>query len=70
MAEKFIWSYLGHLGFNMWADPEEKDGVKCFPTRKSFQCASDHLRFDKDTWFKITDDLKDAGCNQIVLDLG
>lgn len=70
MAEKFIWSYLGHLGFNMWADPVEKDGIKCFPTRKGFQCASDHLRFDKDTWFKITDDLKDAGCNQIVLDLG
>lgn len=70
MAEKFIWSYLAHLGFNMWADPEEKDGVKCFPTRKGYGCAADHLRFDKDAWYKITDELKDAGCNQIVLDLG
>ncbi len=72
MLEKFTWSFLAHIGYNMWADPKEQDGVHAFPQRiaKDNNCACDYLRFDREVWRETADRLKDSGCNQIVFDLG
>ncbi len=72
MADNFIWSYLVHLGFNMWADPAEKDGIPAFPTRltRDNHCACDYLRFDRAVWNDVVTRLHDNGCNMIIFDLG
>ena len=68
---KFRWVYLAHLGYNMWGDPAvDKNGLRGQPTTMPQTIASYKLRFDEDAWHKITDDLKAAGANTIVLDLG
>ena len=70
MKNDLMWSYLLHLGYNMWADPEEKDGMKCHPIRKGTTwCATDYLRCEKDMWIKTTDELAQAGCNTLIIDL-
>lgn len=72
MSEKFTWSFLMHLGFNMWADPAEKDGIPAFPERiaKDNNCACDYLRCDRTVWNETVDKLQQNGCNMIVIDLG
>ncbi len=66
-----IYACLCHLGFNMWADPVEKDGIKGFYSSvDDAVTATPTLRFQRDVWDKIVDLLVDAGCNMIVLDIG
>ena len=64
-----ISAFLVHLGFNMWLDPLEKDGVHALPGKGADQYATDSLRFDKDLWYGLSDRLKDAGCNMIIIDV-
>ncbi|MBR3998572.1 MAG: hypothetical protein IKI93_09560, partial [Clostridia bacterium] len=71
MENKKIWACLCHLGYNMWADYEEKDGVKGFYYgQDSDVIATPRLRFQREAWDRILEMLKDAGCNMIVLDIG
>ncbi len=71
MKNEKIWACLGQLGTNMWADPEEQDGIKGFyygvPNEVA---ATTRLRFRREAWDKIVDKLHHAGCNMIVLDIG
>lgn len=71
MEDKMTWSFLAHIGFNMYADHAEKDGIKCNPWRinKPETIATDYLRFDKEVFHRMTEGLAAAGCNQIILDL-
>ncbi len=57
------WSYLLHIGYNMWAEEGNTD-PRCFST------SSRTLRFDMDTYNTIIDKLCEAGVNTVVLDLG
>lgn len=71
MENKKIWACLCYLGYNMWADYEEKDGVKGFYYgQDSDVIATPRLRFQREAWDRIVEMLKDAGCNMIVLDVG
>ena len=74
MKQELRWVYLAHLGYNMWYEPlEDKLGVRC-PDSRSEQFpyihATDKMRFEKSRWQILTQQLKDAGCNTILLDLG
>lgn len=70
MANEKIWAFLAHLGYNMWADPLEKDGIHSIHTRGPHGNARSFLRFDRDLWNEVTDRLAAAGANMIVLDIG
>ncbi len=70
MNKNIDWGYLLHLGFNMWTEHEEKDGIHCHPTRSGYQCATDYLRFDRAVWNDTIDALKNIGCNMLIIDLG
>lgn len=59
-----IWSYLLHLGTNMWGDIPVPPGAPYNAVGYR-----DKLNFDRDTWVEITQRLADAGFNQIVIDL-
>lgn len=68
----FRWCYLAHLGYNMWREPRE-DALGIHNTTNAsseFSFASPKLRFDEAYWQVLTQQLKDAGCNTIVLDVG
>lgn len=58
-----IWSYLVHIGFNMW---REENG----PVRAEYTNASKKMRFDKELWEEILTFAKSHGVNTIVMDLG
>ena len=60
-----IWSYLLHLGFNMWLG-EGSPGRKPYKYLK----AVPYLRCDADLWRALIRDLADAGANMVVIDLG
>lgn len=69
--ERFRWSYLAHLGYNMWADPVvDKWGVPGIPQELTEVCAQDTLRFDRDMFREEMKKLADAGCDTLILDLG
>jgi len=71
MKNEKIWACLCHLGYNMWGDPEEQDGIKGYYYGKTTEvAATTRLRFRRETWDKIVDKLHHAGCNMIVLDIG
>ena len=69
--DRFRWSYLAHLGYNMWADPVvDKWGVPGIPQELTEVCAQDTLRFDRDMFREEMKKLADAGCDTLILDLG
>lgn len=71
MKNEKIRACLCHLGYNMWADPEEKDGVRGFYYGSPAEvAATPRLRFRREAWDKIVSLLCGAGCNMIVLDIG
>jgi len=80
-SKDFIWSYLIHLGHNMWKDIPRKDfrpemmsekGRKDPEKVKRFYgtCMSDTLLAEDAEWDFSVDALARAGCNMIIVDLG
>ncbi len=72
-----IMATLVHLGTNMWFEEGntrgswyEKDGVK-YPYEQTYRHpASSKLRLDRELWDKYMAELKEAGNNTLVIDLG
>lgn len=66
--------YLAHFGYNMWLEPmvDEKGIHYLDPSLiwSPYVNATDYLRFEEDYWKELTVQLKAAGCNTIVLDVG
>lgn len=60
-----IWSYLIHLGYNMWEDREAPE-MKNRPSR----IAKPYLRCDQPLWDEIAERFAGIGGNQFVIDLG
>jgi hypothetical protein len=58
-----MWGNLLHLGFNMWGESD------CFKWDKYID-ASPVLRFDKETWDEILEQMVRVGMNTVVIDLG
>jgi len=70
---ELCWSYLLHLGFNMWLEennPAYMNDGNPIEKGNDYVVASRKLRFDMDTYNTIIDALCDAGINTVVLDLG
>src|SRR5687767_8618183 len=63
-GHEFIWANLLHLSYNMWCDwenPKEKlPYIKMKPD----------LRFDEKLWVDLLEQMKSAGFNMVVIDLG
>ncbi len=62
-----IMSTLVHISTNMWKDI---DSTKADGDNTWERAGSDTLRLDREVWDKYTDDLRAAGNNTLVLDLG
>ncbi len=70
-SHEMIWSCLLHLGANMWQD---KDAPVCHDdfhkTKYTNVYWDDNLRFDRDTFHKITEKLPELGINTVLIDVG
>ena len=62
-----IWSYLIHLGYNMWHDAEAPP-----PRHRKLKyiTATPKLRCEADYWRKLIDQLAHAGVNMVIINLG
>lgn len=63
----FMWSALVHLGTNFWY---EEDCTACEGNELWDLPASNELRLDKKLWEQHINDLKAAGVNTLIIDLG
>ena len=68
-ASEFAWSYLAHFGVNSWKDVPLEGQDPALGEKWLTRCCADHVRFDEESWRRLTDALAAAGCNQIVIDL-
>ncbi len=64
--QDFIWANLVHLGSNMWNEEGNTTGRE----HRSTPCASPKFLFHRAEWNAHMQELKDAGVNMLVLDLG
>ena len=63
MSNQFIWSYLIHLGDNMWGDYGPEYSGECIKTRP--------LKCEDKAWNELTDYIKSKNCcNTILIDVG
>ncbi len=68
MNKNFMWTYLLQLGANMWNEENNFRGRD--PLRRSTAAASPVLRFDRKLWDEYILELKNAGVNTLIIDLG
>ncbi len=64
-----IWSYLLHLGDNMWQDrltPASRYPIEASPSWEY----SDTLRCDREVWRRVVDALPSFGINAVLIDIG
>ena len=66
----FIWAMLLHFGTNMWSDIPVKSWGSFKGEQLDLVCQADHLRFDENVWKTLTNRMKDAGMNLLVIDIG
>ncbi len=69
-SSKPMWGALLHMGTNMWSDIPVKSWGAFKPEELHLVCAADHLRFDESVWRTLTERMKTAGMNLVVIDLG
>lgn len=63
-----MWSYLIHLGVNMWSDRDEPlPGVK---PRPGVTHRATDLVCEKPVWDRVTGEMAEAGFTHLVIDLG
>ncbi len=66
-----IWSYLIHLGTNMWVEPLcDAEGMTANKGWSLHTNGDDHLRCEDHLWEDVTERLAAVGCNQLVIDIG
>ena len=61
----FYWANLLHLGCNLWTEPDNSRGM----AERSIPHAFTELQFDRALWDKHILELKEAGCNMLVMDV-
>lgn len=62
-----IWSYLIHLGTNMWGDPGAVNTIPFFHERPDY---FETLPCKKDVWDEVVAFLPKCGVNMLLIDLG
>lgn len=65
-----IWGALLHMGTNMWSDIPVDQWGAFKSDQLNLVCQADHLRFDETVWRTLTERMKTAGMNLVVIDLG
>ena len=65
-----MWAYLIHIGYNMWAEQDAEYRSLSDGYAEDYFNASDKLRFDRDIWELLTNQMRKAGINTLVIDLG
>ncbi len=65
MGNTFMWANLVHLGSNLWNEEGHSKGRE----HRSTPCASPFLQFDRASWDRHMQDLKDVGVNTLIIDL-
>jgi len=70
MKKDLQWAYLIHLGYNMWFEEDAKKNPLADGYAEDYCNASSKLRFDKDVWDELIDNMSEAGINMLVIDLG
>jgi hypothetical protein len=63
-SKPFIWAYLIHLSYNMWADREGPD------IKGKYYSAKPYLRCDDSLWNDLLPRMRDAGVNMLIIDVG
>ena len=66
---KFLWTYLAHFGVNSWKDIPLETQDPSMPEKWLTRCCANHVRFDEESWKRISAALVKAGCNQVIIDL-
>ncbi len=64
--KQFMWAELVHLGSNFWNEEGNTKGRE----HRSTPCASPKLLFNRTCWDAHMEELKDAGVNTLVIDIG
>lgn len=64
-----IWSYLLHLGDNMWEDPLSPKPKHPVEASGGWPY-SDILRCDREVWRRVVDKLPSFGINTVLIDIG
>ena len=64
--KNFYWANLIHLGCNMWNETVNTRGRE----HRSNSNAFTELHFNRELWDRHMQELKDAGCNMLVIDVG
>ena len=64
-----IWSYLLHLGDNMWEDPLSPKPKHPVEASGGWPY-SDILRCDREVWRRVVDQLPSFGINTVLIDIG
>ena len=62
----FYWGNLLHLGCNMWTENGNTRGRE----HRSNSNAFTELHFHRELWDRHIQELKDAGCNMLIIDVG
>ena len=65
-----MWAYLIHAGYNMWAEQDAGYRPLSDGYAEDYFNASNQLRFDMDIWELLTNQMRKAGINTLVIDLG
>jgi hypothetical protein len=69
-ASPLTWGMLLHFGTNMWSDIPVTSWGAFKGEQLNLICQADHLRFDEQVWYNLTNRMKAAGMNMLVIDLG
>ena len=62
-----LWTYLIHLGSNMWGEPCSQRKTLHFGSESSYQKT---MRTEREVWRKVTDFIAEQGINTLLIDLG
>lgn len=65
-----FWAYLIHLGYNMWYERDAGFGRLSDGYAEDYCTASETLRFDRELWDLLVDQMAEAGVDTLVIDLG
>ena len=68
--KNLMWSYLIHIGYNMWFEQDAGFGLLADGYAEDYCTASNVLRFDMNVWNMLVDSMAKSGINTLVIDLG
>ncbi len=65
MSDEMIWAQLVHFGHNFWLDRDARPFCDF-----EYTIAEDTMRFDREVWNDVIDELVKSGANAVLMDVG